>query len=424
MSRSSSRIVRLLGPGLCLLLSCLSTSAADWPQFRGPRRDGVSTATGLLREWPKDGPTVAWKATGLGTGFSTVAVAGEHVFTMGDLKDGCYLFALKRSDGSSVWSLKVGNKGGNYAGPRCTPTVVGDRVYALGQFGDLVCVDVAAGKEVWRKNLPRDFKGQSGGWNYTESLLVDGDHLICTPGGSDASMLALDRKTGDVVWKGVVPGGDTAGYSSIVIAEIGGVRQYVQLMANGVVGFAARDGKLLWRYGQQGNRFAGNTANIPTPIVQGDQIFCCAGYGRGGALIQISKEDDKFTVKELYFKRELNNKHGGVIKVGEYLYGDHDDSGRPWCADFKTGKVIWEKKERGEGSGSASVTAADGHLYVRYDNGWVALVQLGGSKYTEICGFKIPNSGSNSWPHPVVVDGKLYLREQNTLWCYDIKRGR
>lgn len=393
-------------------------TAADWPEFRGPERTGLSKETGLLTQWPKDGPPLVWKAPGVGVGFSSVAVVGDKVFTMGDLKDSSSVFGLDRATGKKLWSAKVGKTGGNYAGPRCTPTVDGALLYAIGQFGDLVCLETATGKERWRKNLPKDFAGRSGGWNYTESPLVDGPKLVCTPGGKDATMVALDKQTGALLWRGGVPGGDTAGYSSMVVAEIGGVRQYVQLMAGGVYGIAAEDGRFLWKYA----KFAGNTANVPTPVVRGDLIFTAAGYGVGGALLKIIPQNDKFEVKELYHSRELSNKHGGVLLIGDYLYGDRDASGSPFCAELLTGKVTWPRRERGQGRGSAAVTFADGHLYVRYDNGYVALVEATPKGYAEKGTFKIPNSESNSWAHPVVVGGRLYLREQDVVWCYDVAR--
>jgi outer membrane protein assembly factor BamB len=252
-------------------------NSRDWPQWRGPNRDGISAATGLLKEWPEDGPSVAWKGTGLGEGFSSVSVAGDRVYTMGDLDDGCYLFALDRNNGETVWKTKVGKTGGNYKGPRCTPTVDGGHVYALGQFGDLVCCDAKGGAVVWQKNLPKDFAGRSGGWNYTESPLIDGDKLVCTPGGSEATMVALDKRNGEVIWKGRTEEGERAGYASVVVAEIGGVRQYVQLLSQGGASFAADDGRLLLRYGDRDKRVADNTANIPNPIVQGDRVFFAAG---------------------------------------------------------------------------------------------------------------------------------------------------
>lgn len=398
----------------------------DWPQFRGPKRDGVSTETGLLKEWPKDGPTLAWKATGLGSGFSTVAIAGGRVFTAGDRDDACYLIALDQESGKELWKARLGDDGqhGGYAGPRGTPTVDGSRVYVLGQQGDLLCADVDGGKEVWRKNLPKDFGGRVGGWSWSESPLVDGDKLVCTPGGRDATIVALNKNTGATLWRAAVPGNDPAGYSSIVISTVGGIKQYIQLTGNGVIAVNAQNGKFLWRYdgqarGGRGN-FMGNTANIPTPIVNGEYVFCSVGYGKGGALLKMTARGGTVTAQEVYFNRELTNKHGGWVMIGDYVYGDRDDSGFPQCANWKTGKVMWQRSG-GRGDGSASVTYADGHLYFRYQNGVMTLVEANGSAFKEKGSFKIPGQRQPSWPHPVVAGGKLYLREQDQLLCYDVK---
>jgi len=416
----------LLLPAL-VTLACLNgamwtslVQASDWPQFRGPHRDDVSSEKNLLKQWPEGGPPLVWKGDGLGEGYSSMAIVGDRIYSMGDKGDSSYLTCSDRATGKFLWESKVGKQGGNYKGTRCTPTVDGDRVYALGQFGDFVCCDAATGVERWRKNFQKDFGGRNGGWNYTESPLVDGDKLVCTPGGNDATMVALNKLTGEVIWKGVVPGGDTAGYASMVISEATGVRQYVQLMANGLVGFAAADGKLLWRYGEAGDRFGHNTANIPTPIVHGDYIFATAGYGRGGALLKLVGTAEGIKVEEVYFSNLVKNRHGGVVLVGDYIYGDLDDSGNPWCAEWKTGKVRWKKDKRGEGHGSAAMTYADGRLYLLYQNGFVALLDASPDAYHEISIFKLPEPKRECWSHPVVLDGKLYVRSQDNLWCYDI----
>jgi outer membrane protein assembly factor BamB len=400
---------------LLLAMLPLSVEAADWPQFRGPNRDDHSPDTGLLKVWPKDGPTLVWKAQGIGQGFSSVAVVADKIFTMGDDKSSSYVFALDRAKGTRLWSTRVGKAGGNYQGTRCTPTVDGELLYALGQFGDLVCLSCDTGKELWRKSFPTDFKGRSGGWNYTESPLIDGEKLVCTPGGKDATLVALDKKTGDVIWKSAL--GDGAAYSSIVVSEANGIRQYVQLLPSGVVGVSARDGKLLWKY----DRLGKNTANIPTPIIQGDHVFCTAGYGKGGALLTVRAAGESFKAEEDYYIPQLKNKHGGVVLVGDYVFGDQDDRGKPQCAEWKTGKILWSKTERTRGQGSAAVTYADGSLYIRYNNGYVALVEANPEAYREKSVFKIPNSDSNSWSHPVVIGGRLYLREKDILWCYDVR---
>jgi outer membrane protein assembly factor BamB len=393
----------------------------DWPAFRGAKRDNLSPDKGLLNAWPKDGPKVLWKATGLGVGYSTVSILGERLVTMGDLKDGCYVFSLDRKSGKEQWKTKIGiaGSGGGFAGPRSTPTLDGDRVYALGQFGELVALDAKGGKIAWKKNIKDDFGGEFGTWQYSESVLIDGEKLLCTPGGGKATVLALNKKNGEVIWQGVVPGGDSAGYASIVVARLGGVKQYVTLLANGLVGFSADKGELLWRYGDKGERFGRNTANIPTPIVNGEEIFSSAGYGRGAAVLNFTSSGGKFDVKEVYWNRQLNNKHGGVLRVGDRLFGDTDDRGEPWCADFATGKILWKREDRGDGS--ASMMHADGKLFVRYQNGRVVLLDAKADSYKELSSFKIPGASGDSWPHPVVIGGRLYLREKDTLYCHDVK---
>ena len=416
----------MLRYGLCFLVATLlltngeiqaddQAKTPDWPQFRGPHRNDVSAEKGLLTEWPKEGPPVVWKTPGLGGGFSSVAIAGGKIFTLGN-KDKTFVRAVDQATGKLLWSAPVGAAGGNLGS---TPTVDGERLYAIGQDGDLVCVRTPSGEVVWHKSFLKDFQGECGGWRYTESPLVDGAALVCTPGAKDALMVAFDKKNGEVLWKCPSPFDDaTAGYSSIVVATIGNHRVYVQLTAGGVVGVEAKSGKPLWHYDKLGN----NTANIPTPIILGDLIFCSAGYGKGGALLEQSVRGDGVKVSERYFKPELTNKHGGLVVVGDYVYGDRDDSGMPFCAEVKSGKVIWRRQSRGQGRGSAAVTYADGHLYFRYDNGVMALVPATPTKYTETGTFKIPNAQSQSWAHPVIADGKLYLREQDILWCYDVKR--
>jgi outer membrane protein assembly factor BamB len=391
-------------------------SGASWPRFRGPNRDNVSPDRGLLSRWPQEGPRLLWKAAGIGGGYSSVAIAGGRIYTLGNRGADTYLVALDQASGNPIWSAKVGKAGSNLG---CTPTVDGDRVYAIGQEGDVVCAATESGAVRWRKNLQTDFGGACGGWSYTESPLVDGDRVVCTPGAKDALLVALDKRTGALIWKCASPFGDsTAGYSSVAVAEVGGVRHYVQLTAGGVVGVDASTGKLLWSYDRLGN----NTANIPTPIVLKDQVFCAAGYGKGGALLQLAAESGGVAMKEVYYNRELTNKHGGLVAVGGHVYGDYDDTGRPFCAELKTGRIVWRKQERGPGRGSAAVTYADGHLYFRFDNGYMALVEASPAAYNEISTFKIPGSGSSSWAHPVVVGGKMYLREQDNVLCYDVKQ--
>ncbi len=413
---------RKLVLGLMVSVALTSSVAGlDWPQWRGPERNAISKESGLMKQWPVGGPRLVMQASGLGSGYSSVAVVGNRVYTMGDQDDACYLLCLEDKGGKKIWATKVGppKGGGGYPGPRCTPTVADGLVYAVGQFGDVVCVDAATGEEKWRKSFSRDYNGKrDGNWGCSESPLIDGEKVIITPGGSQATMVALNRKTGEEIWRCLVRGCG-AGHSSAVVAEVGGIRHYVQLTTGGVIGVRANDGQLLWRY----EKFLNNTANIPTCIVQGDEVFCSAGYENrsgGGALLKLIPEGEGIRIEEVYFDRALNNKHGGWVRVGDRLFGDRDDRGMVRCINAKTGSVIWQKQ--GRGGGSAAVMYADGRLYVRYQNGTIALVDPDADEYREISSFRIPRQDTGpSWPHLVVSDGKLFVREQDQLFVYDIR---
>jgi outer membrane protein assembly factor BamB len=398
-----------------------SASALDWPQWRGPDRNAISKETGLLQSWPEAGPKLVWKISGLGSGYSSVAVSGGRIYTMGDRGEACYLVALEESNGEEKWAVRVGPSrgGGNYPGPRCTPTVARGMVFAVGQFGDVLCARTDDGQVLWRKSFSADYRGKRDqNWGCSESPLVDGDQVILTPGGTLATMVALHRDTGNERWRCLVPGCG-AGHSSAVIAEVGGIRHYVQLTTGGVIGVRASDGKLLWHY----QKFLNNTANIPTCIVEGDEVFCSAGYENrsgGGALLKLVPEGDGIRVREIYFDPVLNNKHGGWVRVGDRLFGDRDDRGTIRCVQVKDGKVLWQRQ--GRRMGSASVIYADGRLYVRYQTGIVALVDPDADEYREVGSFRIPRSEMGpSWPHLVIANGKLYVREQDELFCYDIQ---
>lgn len=394
----------------------------EWPTWRGPDRDGISSEKGLLKEWPEAGPPLAWKVKGLGRGFSSLAIADGKIFTMGKHKEGTMLIALDLKDGQQLWATKVG--GGD---PNCTPTVDGDLVFALGRDGDLLCAATATGKEVWHTSFPKDFGGKMmSGWGYSESPLVDGDRLICTPGAQDAMIAALDKRTGKVIWKAAMPddvgskGKDGAAYSSIVVSEAGGVRQYVQLSGRGVISVAAKDGKFLWSY----NKVANGTANIPTPIIKDDYVFCSSGYGTGSALLKIVREGSALHAEEQYFlpAKVMENHHGGMVLVGDYVYcGRGHNNGFPVCINLKTGEVAWDGG-RGAGKGSAAVLYADGNLYFRYEDGIMALIEATPKDYNLKSQFELASIDGKSWPHPVISAGKLYIRDQDTLLCYDIKR--
>jgi outer membrane protein assembly factor BamB len=403
-----------------------SVAFGNWPQWRGPNRDSISADTGLLKEWPKDGPKLDWKLTGLGIGYSSVSIAGNLLFTMGDLKDGCHVICVDLTTKQIKWKERVGNTGGSYAGPRSTPTIDGNRVYALGQHGDFLCLDRDKGTVHWRKTM-KEFGGKKGdSWGYSESVLVDGNHVLLTPGGK-STMVALNKTTGALVWTAKTPEEAGAGHSSPVVAEVGGVRHYVQLTAGGVVGVDAKTGKVLWTYGGEASKFARNTANIPTCIVKGDHVFCSVGYRRGGALLKLTPEaGGAVKATEVYYEPKLTNKHGGFVLIGNSLYGDRDASGLFQCVDLMSGNEKWQARQRVNqgGNDSICVTYADGHLYLRYGVGVVKLVEASPDGFKEKGTFKIPNTTEkqqDSWSHPVVIGGKLYLREKDTLWVYDVK---
>jgi outer membrane protein assembly factor BamB len=428
--RASVAAVVLAGAtGIWLAASPVSAAApeANWPSFRGPDRSAVSSETGLLQEWPAAGPKLVWQTKGAGRGYASLAVAGGKLFTLGDGKpDGGddsteYLSAFTLDGGKLLWKTETGapwNSGApTWQGSRSTPTVDGDRVYVITPFGKLYCCDSNSGEVKWSKDLKEEFGGKKGdGWGYSESVLVDGDQAVFTPGGEKNTMVAVNKSTGEVLWKTVRAGDRGAGHASIVIAEVGGTKVYVTTTASGAMGVRATDGKLLWSY-----EIDRTTAVIPTPIVRGDLVFFAAGYKRGGALLkQVAQPENLVNVEEIYpIKPALANKHGGLVLVGDHVFGDSDDAGVPFCASLMTGEIVW--KERGSGRGSAAFAAADGCLYIRFQNGVVALAKATSDGYKETGSFKIPgDENMPSWSHPVITGGRLYLREQDRILCYDV----
>jgi outer membrane protein assembly factor BamB len=415
---------------LSALLVTRPAAADGWPQWRGPERDGRSSETGLLQEWPEGGPPMAWKAKGLGVGYSSVSIAGGRIYTMGDLDDGQYAMALKEAGGALLWKTRLGpvheDKRG---GPRSTPTTDGDLIYVMTTEGDVVCLEAKTGDVRWRRSLTGDFDGYlmkamgSYDWKFSESPLVDGDRVVVTPGHHEALMVALDRKTGKTIWRtqgrrlGPL-GANGAGYASAVVSNAAGTRQYVQLLGRGLIGVEAETGRLLWGY----NRIANDIANIATPVVRGDYIFTSTGYGTGSALIKIKRGDDGLEVEEIYFleARTLQNHHGGVILDHDTIFtGTGHNKGFPVAVDFMTGKVDWGP-ETNAGRNSAAITYADGRIYFRYQDGRMILVEATPEAYRECGTFVIPDVEKESWPYPAIANRKLYLREQDTLYCYDI----
>lgn len=421
------------GISTVILLAILSTTVRgqDWPRFRGPDGDGKSTETSLLNQWPEDGPSLMWTANDLGKGYSSVAIAGDRIYTIGDIGDSQYAFALEKENGEPVWRSKIGPANeADFTGSRSTPTFDDGRIYCLTTKAVLVCLDAGSGDVVWQHNLVEEYdatimlaKGQWE-WQFSESPLVDGDAVVVTPGSSEAMMVAFDKTSGDELWKCQVndlgdKGCDGAGYSSAVSCSLCGVQQYVQLTGRGVIGVDAKSGKLLWNY----NAIANDVANIPTPVIHDDYVFTSTGYQTGAALLQLTKDSgDKFDVEEVYFlpPTEFQNHHGGFVLQDGHIYAGHGhNKGLPICLEMMSGEIVWGPK-RNEGKSSACCCFADGHLYYRYQNGLMVLVQATPEGYQEQGSFMIPDVRAESWSHPAISEGRLYLKEQDKLYCYDI----
>ena len=400
-----------------LLLSTASQAAeGHWPQFRGPNRNDVSTDSGLLKQWPEAGPASVWIFKTAGQGYSGPAIVGGKLFTMGSREGKEQLLAIDAESAKELWSAEIGGVyNNNYGGgPRATPTVDGALVYGMGGQGALICAQVEDGKVVWKKTM-QELGGTIPGWGFAESVLIDGARLICTPGGKDGTLAALDKKTGKVLWQSQ-DWTDPAQYASTIVAEPGGVRQYIQLTMKHLAGVAAADGKLLWQ-----SSWPGRTAVIPTPIFRDGYVYVSAGYNAGCKLVQITGAKEPV---EVYANKTMDNKNGGVVLVGDYLYGYAEQGG--WlCQKFKTGEEVW--KERGK-LGKGSLTSADGMLYcLAEDNGTAALVEASPDGWKEHGRFKLDPQSTQRGPqgkvftHPVVTGGRLYLRDQEFIFCYDVR---
>jgi outer membrane protein assembly factor BamB len=473
---------------LALLLSGAMVFAAspesyDWPQWQGPDRNAVSKEHGLLQEWTKDGPPLAWKINGLGGGYSAPSIAAGRIFGMSNRNDDEVVWALSETDGKTLWTTRLGPayQGGGpqgNEGPACSPTVDGELLYVVGLGGDLACLQVGDGKVVWKRSLTRDFGGRVPMWRYTESPLIDGDKVICTPGGQDAMMIALDKLTGKTIWKSQMPtstpsgpgnvagapgapgrdpggaantgrgsgnsgrapgrpggfgggrggrggfgAGGGAAYASAIAIDFQGQREYVQLTARALIGVAASDGKFLWRYDRPAN---GMGINCSTPVYGDGMVFAASAYGAGGGLVKLSKEaNGAVKADEVYSTAKMQNHHGGMILLDGCLYGANggNEGGYLVCLDFQTGKVLWDERDNGKRRApKGSILLADGRFYYRTEKGAMLLIEPNPKQYVEHGRFEQPDrSSSPAWTHPVIANGKLYVRDQDLLLCYDVK---
>jgi outer membrane protein assembly factor BamB len=405
---------------IAIVANCVQ--ADDWPQWNGRNRDGKSADIGLLAQWPAGGPKLAWKATGFGAGYSEISVVGDRLYTMGDKDGSGWVIAASADGGKILWTAKMGKPGSpevtgyTFPGPRSTPTVDGDLIFAMDAWGDLVCVNAADGKEQWRKSLASDFGGPTPTWGYAESPLVDGGQVVVTPGGANGALVALNKKTGQLIWQSR-DFTDPAHYSSIVPTEIDGTRQYVQLTAESVVGISAKDGSELWKAVRHGN-----VAVVPTPLVAGDEIYVTSGYGVGCNLFKVTANGGEFSAAQVYANHVMVNHHGGTVRVGDYIFGYSDSKGLT-CQNARTGDAVWAEKGAIR---KGSVTYADGKLYCRQeDDGTMVLVDAAPAGYSEKGRFNQPDrTDQKAWSHPVIANGKLYVRDQDLLLCYDIKAAR
>lgn len=392
---------------LCVAGQVMAQANANWPQWRGPNRDGISNETGLLKQWPADGPPLAWKTKGAGNGYSSIVISNGKLYTMGLRGDREFIVAFDVATGKEAWATAHGKAFRNDQGdgPRGTPTVDGDRVYALGGNGDLTALDARTGKLVWTKNVLQEFGGSNITWGISESPLVLGNKILVNAGGSDASIVALNKSDGSVIWKSQ---SDKAGYSSAIPLSLNGLTQVVFFTSRRAVGLDANDGRLLWEYRKPAN----GTANAATPIARGNRVFISSDYGTGGGVVEIKPDN---TAQEIWFSNQMRNHHSSSVLIGDYLYGF---SGSFLTAmKFDTGEMAWKDRSVGKGS----LVFADGHLYCFSENGVVGLVEASPAGYKEKGRFRIQQDSQPTWSHPVIAGGRLYLRDQDTIYAFDVK---
>jgi outer membrane protein assembly factor BamB len=401
-----------IAAGCFVIVMGAAAAGSDWPQWRGPDRTGVSAETGLLKQWPPAGPPLVWSVSGLGKGYGSMAIQGGRIFVQGTRDGKSVVFCLNRADGTVVWTQPLGrtldqDKGG---GPRGTPTIDGERLFALSEDGDLSCLRTGDGVVVWTRNILKEFGASNPQWLISESPLVDGDRVIVTPGGRGAGLAALDKATGKTVWT-TADLSDPAAYASSIVADVQGVRTIMTITSKAGVGVRAADGKLMWRY----PRVANDTANVTTPVFSGDRVFYTSAYGTGSAMLQLKVEAGEVKANEVYFSRDMMNHHGGVVLVNGYLYGF--SNAILTCMEFATGKVMWKDRSVGKGT----LTVADGLLYLLGEGNTVGLAEASAAAYVEKGRFRIADQGWPSWAHPVISDGTLYIRNQGVLASYDVK---
>ncbi|MBI5685842.1 MAG: PQQ-like beta-propeller repeat protein [Verrucomicrobia bacterium] len=417
---------------LILLLS-QPAFAGDWPQYRGPQRNDLSNETGLLKKWPDAGPRLLWTFKNTGIGLTGPAIVGERLYITGGRAGTEYLIALNVRTGTEAWAVAIGQtfdweRNKWHAGPSAMPTVDGNLVFALGGAGDLVCVDAPTGRLIWKKNFPTALEAEINpigggpkklGWGFTWSPLVDGEQLICLPGGPKGTFAALNKRTGAVLWRSSEVT-DQATYTSPMLAEFDRVRQYVALTNKGLFGVDAKTGRLLWSW-QREKPYSTEVVN--SPIILGNLIYVTVGAGNGCDLLRVTRAGAQFKAEQAWSNTNLANHHGGVVLLGNHVYGFGE--GRGWtCQDFKSGEPVWAERQKLR---SGALTYADGHFYCYSENdGVVALIEASTAGWKESGRFTIPQQSAQRkpagkiWTPPVVANGRLFLRDQELLFCYEV----
>ncbi|MDR0573579.1 MAG: PQQ-binding-like beta-propeller repeat protein [Tannerella sp.] len=403
----------------------MESNAQDWPQWRGFERSGVSKETGLNLDWSNKKPSLSWTFRESGAGYSSPAIVGTTLYCQGATDNNGFAFALDTKTGNLKWKQGLGTETvpDRENCPRGSVTVDGDKLYLIRGVGQIHCLSVVDGKVLWQKDFIKDFNGKlMSRWGFSESPLIDGNLVICTPGGDDGTMVALDKNTGAVVWRSQ-EWTDEAAYSSPIVAEVDGVRQYIQQSAKGVAGVSAKDGKLLWRVEIPGYR----TAIIPTPIYNDHLVYVTAGYNAGCTCIRLAKEGDGMKVETVYANKGMINQHGGVVLMNNYIYGHSDASG--WvCQNLTTGETAWRQRNK-EGVVRGCVVGVDGRLiFLDERSGTFAVVTASPEGWKEVGRMEFPErtnmrtTDNMVWTHPVIANGNIFLRDHDLLFCFDLTK--
>ncbi len=392
-----------------VLVLALGVVAGDWPQWGGPNRDNVSLEKGLARKWSGNGPQQLWKVGGLGEGFSSVAVVGDTIFTTG-MEGGQGRLFLISTSGRIVGRKTYGQEtaGSGYPGPRGTPTVADGRVFVESGEGVLYCFGAKDGQIQWQKDLFGDLGGKQVQWSVAESVLVDGNRVICTPGGGNATLVALDARSGQVVWRCASQGGRSA-YCSPMLVDHNGRKIILTMVEEGAIAVDAKDGRELWLYRHK-NKYAVHAA---TPVYYKGRVVISSGYGYGAECLEMNQAGT--SVRKVWENKDLANQHGGIVGIDGAVVGTGERG--LVCIDIMTGRVNWS--DRGVGKGS--ITAADGLLFLYSEKGEVGLVDFDPKRFTGLAGrFQVNVGSKQNWAHPVVANGVLYIRHGDTLIAYKV----